>query len=79
MSSVLEYTYDEITPLDDKEAVEKYRAEKSANPEAMVIIDDLGCGAHWQVKTYRSEQEKENYLIKRIDRILERFTSAIRK
>jgi hypothetical protein len=79
MSTVLEYTYDDANPLDDKEAVERYRTEKSAHPDAMVIIDDLGCGSHWQVKTYKTKEEKESYLIKRIDRILERFTSAIRK
>lgn len=79
MSTVLEYTYDEIQPLDDKEAVERYRIEKSASPDALVIIDDLGCGQHWQVKAYKTKEEKENYLLKRIDRILERFTSAIRK
>lgn len=79
MSTVLEYTYDEIKPLDDKEAVEKYRTEKSIDPNAMVIIEDLGCGLHWEVKSYRTKDEKESYLIKRIDRILERFTSALRK
>jgi hypothetical protein len=73
MSSVLEYTYDEIQPLDDKEAVEKYTSEKSHYPDAIIVIDDLGCGSHWTVKTYRTDSEKEAFLRKSVEKILERF------
>jgi hypothetical protein len=77
MSSVLEYTYDDVHPLDDREAVEKYREEKAASPDALVVIDDLGCGVHWAVKSYKTEREKEVYLRRRIERIWERFSERI--
>ena len=73
MSSVLEYTYDEIQPLDEKEAVEKYTSEKSNYPDALIVIDGLDCGNHWTVKTYKTDREKETLLRKTVEKMLEKF------
>jgi hypothetical protein len=75
MSSVLEYTsYDEAENcLDNKEALERYRAEKANNPTALVTLDELHCGEHWKVRVYKSRAEKQEYARKRVRRLLERF------
>lgn len=81
MSSVLEYpSYDEATNcLEDRDALEKYRAEKARNPGALVVLDELDCGKHWTVKVYESKEEKEEFLRKRIQRIFGRITANLRK
>jgi len=75
MSSVLEYTsYDEAENcLSDKEALERYRAEKAENPNALVTLDSLHCGEHWKVRVYKSRAEKEEYARKQVRRLLEQF------
>jgi hypothetical protein len=75
MSTVLEYsTYDETEHcLDDREALERYTAEKANNPGALVTLNELHCGEHWKVKVYRSKAEKEEYFRKKIRRLFERF------
>jgi len=79
MSTVLEYSYDydDVRPLEGKEAIEHYQREKAAHPDALVTIDDLGCGVHWTVRSYKTDKEKEAYLRKRVERILEGFTKGI--
>lgn len=75
MSSVLEYpTYDETEHcLDDRAALERYKAEKANNPGALVTLNELHCGEHWKVKVYKSKAEREEYFRKRIRRLFERF------
>jgi hypothetical protein len=79
-TNILEYSYDyERQPLDDDEALEKYKREKSLHPDALVVLDQFDCGRHWDVKVYKSEEEKEMYLRKRVMRILERVASGFAK
>jgi hypothetical protein len=75
MSTVLEYpAYDEVEQcLDDKEAIERYRAEKAANPGAFVTLNELHCGEHWRVRVYKSRAEREEYFRKRVRRLIDRF------
>ena len=76
-TNILEYTYDyEDKPLDDKEAMEKYQSEKAQDPDALIILDELHCGRHWRVKTYKSTADKEAYFRKKVSNILERFSST---
>ena len=74
MSSVLEYTYDdESQPLSDKEAMDEYARAKATHRDALVTLDRLSCGEHWRVNVYRTKIEKEKFLRKAIENILERF------
>jgi hypothetical protein len=77
-ANILEYpSYDEAEHcLDDREALERYRAEKAANPSALVTLNELHCGEHWKVKVYNSKAEKDEYFRKKIRRLLERFEKA---
>ena len=79
MSTVLEYpSYDEAERcLDEREAIERYQAEKARNPGALIVLDELHCGQHWRVKVYETKSEKEKYLRERIRRIFDRFTDRI--
>ena len=79
MSTVLEYTYDydDVHPLDDREAVEQYQREKAANPDALVTINDLGCGEHWTVRAYKTDREKEAFLRKKAASIWDRFSASV--
>jgi hypothetical protein len=78
MSSVLEYTYDEEKPLSDAEALDTYTKERAANPDALVVLDQLNCGAHWRVKTYKSNAEKEEYLSGKVKKIFDKIANAIK-
>lgn len=76
---IQEYSYEDDTcHLDDDEALEIYRREKAIHPDALIVLDDLHCG-HWDVEVYRTEEEKEEYLGKRVRGILERFARALKK
>ncbi|HYG10004.1 MAG TPA: hypothetical protein VD835_08670 [Pyrinomonadaceae bacterium] len=79
MSTVLEYSYEENTRhLDDSEALEKYKREKAVNPDALIVLDDLRCG-HWEVEVYKTPQEKENFLRKRLAELWDDFFSPFKK
>jgi hypothetical protein len=76
---IQEYSYeDETLHLNDEEALESYRREKTRHPDALVVLDDLRCG-HWDVEVYETEKEKEEYLGKRARGILERFANAFKR
>lgn len=78
-ASILEYSYEENTRhLDDGEALEKYKREKIANPDAVIVLDDLACG-HWEVDVYKTPEEKEGFLRKRLAELLDDFFSPFRK
>ena len=80
MSTVLEYpTYDETEHcLDDREALERYKVEKANNPSALVTLNELSCGEHWNVRVYKTKAEKEEYFRKRVRRLFERFEQIAR-
>jgi hypothetical protein len=78
MSSVLEYTYDDEKPLSDREALETYTREKSNDPDALVVLDQLNCGVHWRVRTYKSEEDKEEYLKEKVRKIFDKIARSIR-
>lgn len=78
-ASILDYSYDDETHhLDDDEALEKYKREKALHPDALIVLDDLACG-HWDVDVYKSSDEKEAFLRKRVDKILEKFANTFYK
>ncbi len=75
----LEYTYEDRphrSHLDDTEALEKYKKEKTANPDALIVLDDLDCG-HWGIDVYETQEEKEvfyqNYVSSLKNKWLDRF------
>jgi len=78
MSSVLEYSYDEEQPLDDREALETYTREKSQNPDALVVLDHLNCGVHWRVKTYKTEKAKQEYFREKVKKIFDKVANSIK-
>ncbi len=78
MSTVLEYTYDDEKSLSDREALETYTREKSQNPDALVVLDQLNCGVHWRVKTYKSEDEKQEYLKDKVKKIFDKIANGIK-
>ncbi|MDX6578012.1 MAG: hypothetical protein QOE96_3965 [Blastocatellia bacterium] len=77
MSTVLEYpTYDRADDcLTDREALERYRIEKANNPGAVVELNDLSCGEHWNVKVY-TKAESERVIRERIRELVEEFKKA---
>jgi len=78
MSSVVEYSYDEDPPLSDREALDVYTREKSRNPDALVVLDQLNCGAHWRVKTYKTEEAKEDFLREKVKKIFDKVANSIK-
>jgi hypothetical protein len=75
MSATLDDTYEygyEVNHLEENEVMDKYRKEKAAHPDALVVIDDLDCG-HWTVRVYRTDKEKEVYYRRRAERMLGKF------
>jgi hypothetical protein len=78
-ANILEYSYDDNTHhLDDREALEAYKREKAAHPDAYIVLDDLDCG-HWTVEVHESPQEKESVLRKSLATLVENFFSAFKK
>jgi hypothetical protein len=78
MIALAEYKYDEEQEhLTEKEALARYQSEKSANPNGLVVLDDLSCG-HWSVKTYKSDTEKQQFLQIKFSAMLKLFWSALR-
>ena len=82
MSTVLEYpeypSYNETEQcLDEREAVERYQAEKSRNPNALIVLEELHCGEHWRVKVYETRSEKDNFLREWIRRIFDCFADRV--
>jgi len=78
-TNILEYSYDENTRhLDDDEALEKYNREKSLHPDAIITLVDLDCG-HWDVETYKTSEEKESFLRKKLSSLWGNFFSAFSK
>ena len=79
MSSVLEYpTYDKADEcLDGREALERYRTEKARNPKALVTLRELHCGEHWKVDVYATQAEREKYLRRTIQRIIEKYYQRV--
>lgn len=78
-ASIVEYSYDDETHhLKDDEALEKYKHEKAFHPDALIVLQDLECG-HWDVETYTSDTEKQEYLQKRVHQILGKIVAAFKK
>jgi len=71
-----EYKYDSRIHLGDAEATRKYLEEKSKNPDAYVMLNDLDCG-HWAIKTYRTEPQKQKFLQNKWNELIGNFYSRL--
>jgi hypothetical protein len=58
------------------EAVSKYREAKENNPRAFVVLDDLENGK-WVVRIHRSEREKSNMLLKRLEKMIDDYLKVV--
>ena len=78
----LEANYKEVTEtnkhLNDREASDTYRKEKTNNPDAIVTLEELVCG-HWNVGVYATPAEKEAFLYNKMVDMVNSLWSVIRK
>ena len=77
MPEILEYEYDS-PHLTEAEAIERYQREKALYPKSIVELKGFDCG-HWEVKTYSSEKEKQEFLGKKLSEMINRFFSILKK
>jgi hypothetical protein len=59
--------------LSTTQALKEYQLEKARN-NGFVDLEVLDCG-HWKVKVYRTEIEKEAFLLSKLSDMLRRFLS----
>lgn len=64
--------------MTDAEAIERYRKEKSAHPDALVVLDDLDCG-HWDISVYSTDEEKEEFIRSKWSDFLGQFKSYLKR
>jgi len=74
---VEEYSY-EPKHLSEAEALLRYQREKSAKPDAIVVLDSLDCG-HWIVRTYSTDSEKHRFYKRKLSKHLRNAFSQIIK
>lgn len=66
MPATLEYSpYEATEHITESEVLDKYRNILVSDPDAIVVLEDLNCG-HWQIKTYKSEAEKQRFYRNRL-------------
>jgi hypothetical protein len=70
-----EYAY-ETPHLKESEVADRYTREKSRYPDAIVTIDNLDCG-HFNVEVYRTENEKQAFYNRHVNRLLKRLWASL--
>jgi len=79
MREMEEYTYGSKSKhLNNREASDTYRNEKTNHPDAIVTLEELACG-HWTVDVYATPAEKETFLYNKIMDMVNSLWSAMHK
>lgn len=71
------YEY-EMDHLDESEALDRYAQERRRHPGAIVSIEGLDCGEHFDVKVYDSNKEKQVFYRKRISKLFDNLWDALK-
>lgn len=72
-----EYSYSNDSPfLSEREATEAYVRAKREDPSALVYLDQLDC-CHWSVQVYRTDEDKNEFLMRYYQKLLKRSILAL--
>ena len=79
ISEYSEYTYESKRSFNHSEALNEYkRAIQRHHPDALIVLDDLGCG-HWNVIVLQTSAEKDQYYRRRLSSFYKQATRPLRK